>query len=388
MIARYKIQHIHLPGDLSAYGYDVIYSETGEYSNLFPVTRGFSMLKCLSPSSLYQNRMPVDYHTYLLSSSPTASSFELLSHHFPTQSHSNNHVRPLYSDRDHVFHFKSTSNELDEIRMNLRVNTDIASLKPIISRRDSTEDEEGSSVSESSSGRTSPSTSNPPLSPNRTKKKVSFADHKGLALATVKVMTEPSDVPPRLKPEIISSITQGACAGVTSQPPLTLNFKQPASDYLAFRENLDRNNVSLENVIIRDYNLLGTIKVKNISFEKRVLIRMTIDSWETHKNVEAVYVSGQGSVCDTFDTFSFEFSVPPDFDSSKKMEFAVCFETNNKQFWDNNNGVNYQITCADFKSHSDQEHVSPLTDISSLRNVPSWTEFATWKKVDTSLPYW
>ena len=42
-----------------------------------------------------------------------------------------------------------------------------------------------------------------------------------------------------------------------------LTFSQPASDYLEFRNRLDQQNVSLENVVVReaDQQLVGSIKV-------------------------------------------------------------------------------------------------------------------------------
>ncbi|MRA76055.1 hypothetical protein GH890_32010, partial [Bacillus thuringiensis] len=65
------------------------------------------------------------------------------------------------------------------------------------------------------------------------------------------------------------------------RPPLVLNFSQPASNYLAFRERLESGLVSLENVVLRDYTIAGTIKVKNAAFEKVVTVRHTFDSWKT-----------------------------------------------------------------------------------------------------------
>ena len=43
-----------------------------------------------------------------------------------------------------------------------------------------------------------------------------------------------------------------------------LTFSQPASDYLEFRNRLDQQNLSLENVVLReaDQQLVGSIKVK------------------------------------------------------------------------------------------------------------------------------
>ncbi|XP_061171327.1 protein phosphatase 1 regulatory subunit 3B-like isoform X3 [Saccostrea echinata] len=333
----------------------------------------FQMLRTLSHSFTLQETMPVDYTTYLLSTSPPASMLEqLLSSHCDKI--------PTHDLNRNVFSFSETAAEVKLMENEMEKKPP----KSIIQRCNSYEEEEVESSSGCSSGRESPT----PPSP-KGKKRVSFADNRGFALATVKIMTEPSDVPPRLRPEILESITQGATAGVCSGPPLILDFKQPASDYLSFRDKLEKYCVSLENVIIRDYTVLGTVKVKNLSFEKKVILRCTFDSWETHMDVESNYVP-YSETNSMYDTFSFEFEVPTNFDQQKKMEFAVCFEADGKQLWDNNEGKNYKIFSADAKAspQEDAKPVKPVEDISKLRNVESWTQFAPWNKVDTSLPYW
>ncbi|XP_062622215.1 protein phosphatase 1 regulatory subunit 3B-like isoform X1 [Saccostrea cucullata] len=331
----------------------------------------FQMLRTLSNSFTYQETMPVDYATYLLSTSPPASMLEqILSSHCDKL--------PAHDSNRNVFSFSETAAEVKLMEN----ETEKKPPKSIIQRCNSYEEEDVESSSGCSSGRESPT----PPSP-KGKKRVSFADNRGFALATVKIMTEPSDVPPRLKPEILESITQGATAGVCSGPPLVLDFKQPASDYLSFRDKLEKYCVSLENVIIRDYTVLGTVKVKNLSFEKKVFLRCTFDSWETHMDVDSKYVP-YSDTNTVFDTFSFEFEVPTNFDQQKKMEFAVCYEADGKQYWDNNEGKNYKIFSADAKpSEEEVKPLKPIDDISKLRNV-EWTQFAPWNKVDTTLPYW
>ncbi|KAI8122257.1 Protein phosphatase 1 regulatory subunit 3C [Lucilia cuprina] len=69
---------------------------------------------------------------------------------------------------------------------------------------------------------------------SRARKKVIFADDEGLSLTQVRVMSEPSNVPPYWSMKFLEQITQGL---VTPHPAdqWTVDFKQPASDYLAFR---------------------------------------------------------------------------------------------------------------------------------------------------------
>ena len=77
------------------------------------------------------------------------------------------------------------------------------------------------------------------------------------------MMTEPSDYPPRWTAEFLEQVTGGALAEVATQR-WRPTFRQPASDYPDFRQRLDAQNVSLENVYVResDQNLVGTIKVR------------------------------------------------------------------------------------------------------------------------------
>ncbi len=216
------------------------------------------------------------------------------------------------------------------------------------------------------------------------KKKVSFADDMGFALAAVKIITESSNSPPQFRrPETLSTITVGAVAGVTQKPPLLLQFPQPASDYLAFREKVDRNLVSLENVILKDYNLIGTIRVKNVAFEKTVFVRCTFDSWETHTDIPASYVPNSSCAsASKYDTFKFEISVPPAMDVKKKVQFCICYEVCNAQHWDSNDGANYEVASADWREES--SNISIFT----INYERDWTTYSSWSSVDSSVPYY
>ncbi|KAM7357319.1 glycogen binding subunit 70E isoform 2-T6 [Cochliomyia hominivorax] len=180
---------------------------------------------------------------------------------------------------------------------------------------------------------------------SRPRKKVIFADDEGLSLTQVRVMSEPSNVPPYWSMKFLEQITQGL---VTPHPAdqWTVDFKQPASDYLAFRQSIESNYVSLENVIVKDEEsiVVGTVKVKNISFEKEVIVRVTWDDWKSQQDIFCTYNRAYGPATSAhvvFDTFSFKITLPP---SSKRLEFCICFRADNQEYWDNNKGKNYTIT--------------------------------------------
>uniref|UniRef100_A0A183CK01 CBM21 domain-containing protein n=1 Tax=Globodera pallida TaxID=36090 RepID=A0A183CK01_GLOPA len=181
-------------------------------------------------------------------------------------------------------------------------------------------------------------------------KRVRFADDCGQCLETVRVMTEPSDYPPKISPAVLRRIRRAAAATASSsiaggqfyagsdgqQPnktsPIAIDeedsdelefegeerqrkeqhrrtwkmaFKQPASEYVRFRDTLDRQRVALENVMLKNElrRMIGTIKVANIAFEKRVFVRHTANGWKTFEDVQAKW---QCSPSKAFDTFRFD----------------------------------------------------------------------------------
>jgi protein phosphatase 1 regulatory subunit 3A/B/C/D/E len=70
--------------------------------------------------------------------------------------------------------------------------------------------------------------------PRKFKKRVIFADDKGLELEQVKIMSEPSTQPPTWSLQFLAHVTQGMISPVP-QEQWTIDFRQPASDYLEFR---------------------------------------------------------------------------------------------------------------------------------------------------------
>lgn len=89
---------------------------------------------------------------------------------------------------------------------------------------------------------------------------------------------------------------------------------------------------------------MGTVKVKNISFTKEVIVRVTWDDWKSQQDIFCTYNRAYGPVTCAhviFDTFSFKITLPP---SSKRLEFCICYRADTQEFWDNNKGLNYTIS--------------------------------------------
>lgn len=183
-----------------------------------------------------------------------------------------------------------------------------------------------------------------------------------------------------------SEYGQGSSADLSPiESSWRLTFAQPAAQYLAFRQRLDTGCVSLENVTVSTpkddtcaVRLYGTIKVKNISFEKHVKLRVTEDHWKSFKDYPATHnleLSTVNGTSGRFDTFIFNFSIRfPDpafsYNECQELQFAVCFQAGANasagEYWDNNDGCNYVV----------QRQMSPRplsTQANSLSrtNIPS-----------------
>lgn len=222
----------------------------------------------------------------------------------------------------------------------------------------------------------------------KAKKRVTFADHRGLSLTRVKIFSQfndPIDIPLNIQ-EMLSS----ALSVTAEEDKLVLDFSQPSSDYLHFRQSLERNYVSLEHCVLKEKALAGTVKVKNLSFEKSVKLRVTFDTWKSHRDVACVYMK------DTYpssysDTFSFQVSLPDELRTHECIEFAVCYEVDGCEYWDSNQGSNYRILWSSMRRR-DQDACSRRTDFGihfdrygsptcSHGIFPEWPSYAGYENI-------
>lgn len=180
-------------------------------------------------------------------------------------------------------------------------------------------------------------------------------------------MNEPSNQPPKLmtvsqylnqQPVVTVTNNWGTPNKHPAYQLWQLRFSQPASCYLDFRRRLDTSNISLENVIVKsppDHRIVGTVKVRNLSYDKEVFIRCTEDNWSTHRDALCTYVQQNAAALNTngsssmaltpvqniYDTFSFSMQLPT---TAASVEFAVCYKCTEFECWDNNDGNNYCVS--------------------------------------------
>ncbi|XP_016161309.1 PREDICTED: protein phosphatase 1 regulatory subunit 3A [Ficedula albicollis] len=88
----------------------------------------------------------------------------------------------------------------------------------------------------------------------------------------------------------------------------------------------------------------GIVRVLNVSFEKQVYIRMTLDNWLSYYDILAEFMPN--SCGGETDQFCFKISLAPPFQKDGiKVEFCIRYETSVGTFWANNDDKNYTLIC-------------------------------------------
>ncbi|MBN3316628.1 PPR3E phosphatase, partial [Atractosteus spatula] len=186
-------------------------------------------------------------------------------------------------------------------------------------------------------------------------KKVRFADSLGLELTSVKHFCN-ADMP-EVPQHILDKFKKG-------RPPNHFNnFEKfprvPAQSVFmetqfinpghspGFMERVRQERVSLECVETDEFSLTGMVRVLNISFEKRVYLRYTLNNWVTFSDIPASYVHNSSD--GLTDKFSFKLITPSFLESGGTLQFAIKYCVGGEEYWDNNHGNNYKVRSHRFK---------------------------------------
>ncbi|ELU02660.1 hypothetical protein CAPTEDRAFT_114433 [Capitella teleta] len=184
----------------------------------------------------------------------------------------------------------------------------------------------------------------PPGTPHK-KKAVRFADALGLDLESVRHILKGDD-PPNVPKSAMRDLKVGLEEEHRTEGTkyLTACFSQPGSQP-NFISRVAEGKISLDNCLVdgKEMTISGSIRVANIGFHKKVIVRYTINNWLTFEDICASYV--QNSNDGATDRFSFTIIVPQYFSVGSRLQFALMYSTNGATYWDNNYGHNYNIEC-------------------------------------------
>ncbi|KAK2783619.1 hypothetical protein FQN52_009546 [Onygenales sp. PD_12] len=106
--------------------------------------------------------------------------------------------------------------------------------------------------------------------------------------------------------------------------------------------------VRLERIFLSSDNkyLVGVVAVANISFQKHVVARFTLDYWKTTSEVVAEYNNDvrRKQANDGYDRFNFSIRLADMGNlEAKRMFICLRYNVNGLEFWDNNSAMNYHI---------------------------------------------
>lgn len=106
--------------------------------------------------------------------------------------------------------------------------------------------------------------------------------------------------------------------------------------------------VRVERIFLASDNqtLVGNIACANISFQKFVVARFTLDYWKTTSEVVAEFNHDvrKKQKDDGYDRFNFNIKLADQANlESKTLLLCVRYSVNGQEFWDNNNSMNYQV---------------------------------------------
>ncbi|XP_040914861.1 protein phosphatase 1 regulatory subunit 3C [Toxotes jaculatrix] len=221
------------------------------------------------------------------------------------------------------------------------------------------------------------------------KKRVVFADTKGLALTAVRLfIPEPSSPPSTLVMKPSPAILQGqqSTSNKLQRYKFRLGFPQPMLDLKAFLARLREMHVQLESCSISEHSLSGKVCVSHVSNEKAVHIRVTFDSWRSHHDIPCTFLQQQH--CGGFDmgVFAFDLSLPQNIDPKEHIEFCVSYRPGPgaAPHWDDNRGQNYRVCMEKDGSDANQSNTNRYYPTLSKHRSPSWPSHVSLSMQDSA----
>ncbi|KAF8496752.1 carbohydrate-binding module family 21 protein [Russula emetica] len=140
----------------------------------------------------------------------------------------------------------------------------------------------------------------------------------------------------------------------------------------------DTRDVVIENIALVGTVVEGTVRVRNIAFEKWIAVRFTLDKWQTTSEVTGCYKESLQN--GTFDRFTFSIKLADILSRAeeKPLYLSVRYSVPGREIWDNNSGRNYQVrfvrekalkgnTEAEATVVESREESSRADDIADLR---------------------
>ncbi|XP_063154944.1 protein phosphatase 1 regulatory subunit 3G [Candoia aspera] len=206
------------------------------------------------------------------------------------------------------------------------------------------------------------------------KKRVQFADSLGLCLASVKhysaaeepqvphaVLSRLQSFPMRQRDfeEFTAALAElgGCAASPFSRPPpppsqvaLQLTPQSEGADEQVSAERLRRDRVCLEEAVGTALagaptDVRGVVRVLSCPGSKEVTVRYTFNEWLSFLDVPALPLpdGNPSDVSAPIERYQFALCLPPGLPDGTAVHFAICYRSQQGEYWDNNGGANYTL---------------------------------------------
>jgi hypothetical protein len=187
-------------------------------------------------------------------------------------------------------------------------------------------------------------------------------EHVKLFLAKQKPLAVSRDGNPTDTSGTDSEIPQYSYDDVKGRPLVMHHIDVPTALPLAE----DTRDVAVESIDLIGTTVEGIVRVRNLTFEKWIAVRFTLDKWQTTSEVTARY---KESLSDgTFDRFVFAIKLADVLSHAeeKTLYLTVRYSVAGREIWDNNSGRNYQVRIVREKApKADKETVAESRERSS-----------------------
>ncbi|XP_034982291.2 LOW QUALITY PROTEIN: protein phosphatase 1 regulatory subunit 3G [Zootoca vivipara] len=201
------------------------------------------------------------------------------------------------------------------------------------------------------------------------KKRVQFADSLGLCLASVKHFSAAEE--PQVPPAVLSRLQSfpmrqkdfeefsaalaglGACAAPALRPlqlPQGLQLAPPPPDGPG---RFQCQRVCLEEatgtaLAGAPTDVRGVVKVLSCPGPKEVTVRYTFNEWLSFLDTPAAPLppppGDPPEPCSPVERYHFTLCLPPGLQEGTAVHFAICYRSQQGEYWDNNGGANYTLS--------------------------------------------
>lgn len=224
------------------------------------------------------------------------------------------------------------------------------------------------------------------------KKRVVFADTRGLALTAVHLFTpEPPSFPSAPPTGNSPAQPEGQQAAMQKMlcHKLQLGFPHPTQDFRSFLAGLRERSVQLASCSVSEHTLSGKVCVSHISSKKTVHVRVTFDSWRSHRDFPCMFLQHQSCSGLDVDVFSFDIRLPPNIDPKERTEFCISFRPGpgSAPYWDDNKGQNYRVRMEKGGSSGSQANTSHCYNTLSKVQSPVWPHVSALVQNSADLQY-